>query len=173
MSRLVLAASLAAGLWVLPATATELTRLEVFNDWSVYTQGEGESRVCWTSSKPTNSKATRKNVKRGDIVLTVAIRPAQNVFNEISFNAGYPIRSDDQDQVEVRVGDSRIVLHHVVGENAWPAGPEEDMVLVEAFRKGVRAVIKGVSTRGTGTTDTFSLIGFTKALERATNACKP
>jgi invasion protein IalB len=58
------------------------------------------------------------------------------------------------------------------GENAWAPSGEGDAALIAAFRKGARAKIQGVSSRGTKTTDTFSLNGFTAALEAAVALCK-
>jgi hypothetical protein len=58
------------------------------------------------------------------------------------------------------------------GENAWAPTPADDSQLVKAFRAGVDVIVEGVSTRGTTTVDTFSLLGFTAALESAQGRCK-
>jgi hypothetical protein len=43
--------------------------------------------------------------------------------------------------------------------------------MVAAMRAGAQAVVTGVSSRGTTTIDTFSLMGFTAALDAARAAC--
>jgi hypothetical protein len=40
------------------------------------------------------------------------------------------------------------------------------------MRKGADATVKGVSTRGTETTDVFSLKGLTQALDRVAQDCR-
>ena len=44
--------------------------------------------------------------------------------------------------------------------------------MVEAMRAGESAVVKGVSAKGTQTTDTFSLKGLSQALDRTEQECK-
>ncbi|MCE2510856.1 MAG: invasion associated locus B family protein, partial [Alphaproteobacteria bacterium] len=57
------------------------------------------------------------------------------------------------------------------GDMAWAAETKTDQALVAALKKGNRMVVTGTSKRGTKTTDTYSLAGFT-ASHRAINlAC--
>lgn len=139
-----------------------------FRDWTVYAEGTGESQTCWVSSEPTSWKASRENVRRGPILLTVAIRPARGEKNVVSFYAGYPLAADQRVEVQIR---SEEYEFFVADENAWPHNAAEDDRVVASFRKGRTAIVRGVSARGTKTTDTFSLLGFTAALERAAEAC--
>jgi invasion protein IalB len=44
--------------------------------------------------------------------------------------------------------------------------------MVDALRKGSDVVIKATTSKGTQTTDTFSLKGISQALDRATQECK-
>ncbi len=156
----------------LPAAAQTQNRVEVQRDWSVFQAEQDGNKICWIVSRPTKSVALRggKQVKvnRGDIYLMVAVRPADNVKNEVSFISGYPFKNDSE--VETKVGSDAFTLF-TSGENAWLRGPEEDARIVAAFRKGVDAVVEGVSHRGTTTVDTFSLLGFTAALESAQSRC--
>ena len=43
--------------------------------------------------------------------------------------------------------------------------------MVRAMRVGKKLVIRGISSRGTKTTDTFSLKGFTKAYAAMNRSC--
>lgn len=154
------------------ATATAVPAAELyesFDQWHVRAVGEGKERVCWVVSEPTKWQASRKNVRRGDIYLAVSFRPGDGVAEEVNFHAGYPLK--ERSRVAVQVG-GRSHEMPTYRENAWGANPNEDSVLVMAFKKGRYAVVRGVSSRGTRTTDTFSLIGFTAALERARRACE-
>lgn len=141
-------------------------------DWSVFVAGDGAAKVCWIVSKPTRSRAVRNGqqvqVRRGDIFLMVAQRPGDGVQDEVSFFSGYPFRPNSS--VEVSIGGSRFALS-TDGENAWTSGPSEDAKLVGAMRRGADARVEGVSSRGTTTNDTFSLRGFTAAIEDSKKRC--
>ncbi len=141
---------------------------ESFDHWHVRAVGEGKERVCWVVSKPMKWTASRENVRRGDIYLAVSFRPGEEVEAEVNYYAGYPLKAKSRVAVEVGNRSLEMLTYQ---ENAWGENPQEDSVLVNAFMKGRTAVVRGVSTRGTRTTDTFSLIGFTAALKRARSAC--
>jgi len=155
------------------AEAQAQNRVDAKRDWSVFVAGEGANRICWIVTRPTKSVALRGgqqvSVNRGEIFLMVAVRPADNVANEISFTSGYPFKKGSE--VEAKVGSAAFTLF-TDGENAWLSGPDQDAKLVASFRKGLNATVKGVSSRGTTTVDTFSLLGFTAALESAQTRCK-
>ncbi|MEL6477439.1 MAG: invasion associated locus B family protein [Pseudomonadota bacterium] len=154
------------------ALAQTQSRVDVQKDWAVFVAGEGSNKVCWIVSVPEASTATKDGkpvtVNRGDIFLMVAIRPGQNVKNEVSFIAGYPFQAGSK--VDVTVG-SRQQQMFTDGENAWLPSPAEDDTAVSRFRAGAKARVKGVSSRGTTTVDTFSLSGFTAAIKSANGRC--
>lgn len=151
-------------------------RIAGHRDWSVYEHGSGSSRVCWVATTPKEPWRARRNgrdvtssVRRGEIFLNVAVRPGQGVSNEPSFVAGYPLDPDRPVEVEIGGDDFRMFSE---GENAWLENPDADADMVAAMRRGIEAVVTGVSTRGTTTIDTFSLLGFTDALETARARCE-
>ncbi|PKP62545.1 MAG: hypothetical protein CVT86_07515, partial [Alphaproteobacteria bacterium HGW-Alphaproteobacteria-8] len=47
-----------------------------------------------------------------------------------------------------------------------------DDQIVAAMKRGTDAVLTGVSNRGTTTIDTYSLLGFTAALDEAQRLCR-
>jgi hypothetical protein len=139
-----------------------------FKDWAVFTGDVNGQKVCYIASSPKKSEANKPNVRRGDIFLMVANRPADNVQNEISFASGYPLKP--QSVVSVIIDSSNYEMF-VQGESAWTPSAEEDQKVIASMRAGTNAVVKGVSSRGTRTTDTFSLLGFTDALADAQKRC--
>ena len=169
------AAAVAVG--IAAGSAAAQTRVDAKKDWSIFEAESGGSKVCWIVSQPTKKTAKRGGktveVRRGDIFLMVAVRKADNVKNEVSFLSGYPFKKGSK--VKVRVtssrGDSNFDLF-TDGENAWTSSPSADDKLTTAFRGGKNAIISGTSSRGTVTTDTFSLAGFTAAIKSAQTRCK-
>lgn len=157
-----------------PATAQNVSEsIGAKRDWSIFKEGSAADRQCWIVSQPVSSRALRSgkpvSVNRGDIFLMVAIRPGANVKNEVSMLPGYPFKSGSA--AEVKIGSDRFELF-TAGEGAWADSAESDERLVTAMRRGATAEVTGVSTRGTTTVDTFSLSGFTAALEEARALCK-
>lgn len=141
-------------------------------DWSIFEASANGSKVCWIASQPTKSAAYRDGktvqVRRGDIFLMVSIRRADGVKNEVSFISGYPFKKGSE--VETEVGGKKFTMF-TEGENAWAPSAADDDALVTAFRAGADAKVEGVSSRGTRTVDTFSLMGFTAALDKASELC--
>ncbi len=164
---------------VMASSAAAQTRVDAKKDWSIFEASSGGSKVCWIVSQPTKSTAKRggkdvtSGVSRGDIFLMIAVRKADKVKNEVSFLAGYPFK--DGTKVKVTVNSSRGATKFDLftdKENAWTSSPQADDKLTKAFRAGRNAVITGTSRRGTVTTDTFSLSGFTAAIKSAQSRCK-
>ena len=60
-------------------------------------------------------------------------------------------------------------------QTAWvnsTKNPKLDIEIIEAMKKGSILVAEGTSVRGTDTKDTYSLIGFSKALKKLKDVCK-
>lgn len=173
MGAAALAMALGAGLWATGAAAQNTYQsASVQRDWSVFQSGEGGSRVCWIVSKPTKWEARRgakrAQVNRGDIYLMVAARPGQGVKNEVSTVIGYTFRPDSKVRLDIGAGTFELFTD---GDKAWPENAAADDRIVAAMKRGTDAVLTGVSSRGTTTIDTYSLLGFTAALEEAQKLC--
>ncbi|WP_187430718.1 hypothetical protein ROLI_000350 [Roseobacter fucihabitans] len=139
-------------------------------DWSVFE--DTNPKECWGVAVPDKTVNTRDGrvvaVTRGDILLMVLFRPAANAKAQVTFNGGYPFASGSKVNLNISGSDFALFTD---GEWAWPENEAEDAKIVAAMKKGANAVVSGVSTRGTKTEDTFSLLGFTAALEEAEKRC--
>jgi invasion protein IalB len=58
------------------------------------------------------------------------------------------------------------------GDGLWIKNAAEEERMVEAMRKSADLVVKGISSKGTETTDTFSLKGLAQALDRISQDCR-
>lgn len=155
----------------LPLAAQESTnRVTTQTAWSVFV--EDDPTQCWIVSAPESIRNTRDgrevDVRRGDIRLFVSYWPGQDRGGEVSVTGGYPYR--DGSAVTVRIGETDFEFV-TDGEFAWAASAEEDARVAAAMRRGAEAVVTGTSARGTQTQDTFSLMGFTAAMEDAAGRC--
>lgn len=145
-------------------------RVAAHTDWSVFEAQDPAQ--CWSVSSPKETVNTRDGrvvaVRRGDILLFVSYIPGNNVAGQISFTGGYPFR--DGSTVTLTVGDQTYDLF-TKGEMAWAKDASADAEIVSAMKAGAEAVLTGMSSRGTQTEDTFSLFGFTAAVEEAAKRC--
>ncbi len=163
------AAVLAAALGSGAASAQESSnRVAAQTDWSVFV--EADPKECWGVSAPKEVVNTRDGrvvaARRGDILLFITYR--DGVTGEVSFTGGYPFA--DGSTVTMEIGDASFQLF-TDGEWAWPATEGDDDKIVTAMKRGTDAVLSGRSGRGTQTRDTFSLLGFTAAVEEAARRC--
>ncbi|WP_132541369.1 invasion associated locus B family protein [Rhodovulum euryhalinum] len=159
-------------LWAVAAQAqSESTNnVAVKTDWNVFV--ETDPTECWGVSPPKETVNTRDgrvvSVRRGEILLFVTFRPGAGAAGEVSFTGGYPFA--DGSTVTVQIGDASFDLF-ADGEWAWPASKDDDAKLLAAMKGGAEAVVTARSSRGTQTKDTFSLMGFTAAMEEAERRC--
>jgi len=161
-----------ATLCVLTTTALaqdSTNRVATLTDWHVFV--EESPKECWGVSKPKETVNTRDgqpvSVRRGDIFFFVTFKPGEPPVP--SFTGGYPFAADST--VEVAIDGATFQLFPD-GEWAWPGSPEDDALLLEAMKQGTTAVLTGRSGKGTQTVDTFSLRGFTAAMEDAAGRCQ-
>ena len=152
------------------ASAQESTnRVATMTDWNVFT--EESPKECWGVSKPKETVNSRDgqpvSVRRGDILLFVTFRPGK--AGEISFTGGYPFAGGST--VEVSVDGNAFQLF-TDGEWAWPGSADDDAKLLAALKAGTSATLTARSGKGTETKDTFSLRGFTAAMDDAAARCK-
>ncbi len=140
-------------------------------DWSVFV--EDDPKECWAVSAPketVNTKGGRVvSVRRSDILLMAFFRPGAGVSGQLTFTGGYPFRKDGS--VNLNIDGTEFELYPE-GEWAWAASPGEDANILASMKRGSSAVLTAMSARGTVTKDTFSLLGFTAALDEAEARCK-
>lgn len=168
--RIAVIAAMLMGMTGAAAAQDSTNRVAAHTDWSVFEATDPQQ--CWSVSSPKESVNTRDGqivqVRRGDTLLFVSYIPSSNVDGQVSFTGGYPFR--DGSTVTLSIDGNSFDLF-TDGEMAWAASSEEDTRIIAAMKAGAEAVLTGVSGRGTRTEDTFSLFGFTAAVEDAEKRC--
>ena len=145
----------------------ESKELAKFNDWSAFAEGEGKNLACMAVSKP--KKAEGNYSRRGDVFAIVTHLPGQNKWNEFSIVAGYNYQPNSNP--DVTIGDMKFQLF-TSGSRAWSFSPSEDEKIVKFLKNSMNMKVVGTSSRGTITSDTYSLVGFSKAYQKINEACK-
>lgn len=148
------------------AQASEPRLLGNFGAWSAYVFLENNNKVCYMAAKPKSSQG--KYESRGDIFALITHRPAEGSKNVFSYATGYGYKPNSEANLTI---DGRSFSLFTQDDMAWAPDSGQDNAIIESIKTGSNMVIKGMSTRGTSTTDTFSLGGSSKAYDAITTEC--
>ena len=156
-----------------PAVATvggaEPTLIGQFGTWGAYTAMPNGKKVCFALAKPSSSKTNPPNRPRDPAYAFISTRPAEKVVNEVSVVIGYTLKPGSKSTLEV--GGASYAMY-TQGDGLWIKNAAEEERMVEAMRKAADVVVKGVSAKGTESTDTFSLKGLSQALDKVAQDCR-
>jgi len=139
--------------------------------WGAYTASPGGKKVCFVLAKPGSSETNPPNRPRNPVYMFISTRPADKppVTNEVSLVIGYPFKAGTE--ATAQIGTTNFALY-TQQDGAWIKNATEEAKMVDAMRGSDNAVVKGISAKGTQSTDTFSLKGVSQALDRASQECK-
>ena len=145
------------------------TLLSQYGEWGAYTASPGGKKICFAIAKPSSSETVPADRPRNPPYMFISSRPADKVSNEVSVIIGYSFKPNSEATAEV--GTTSFALS-TQQDGAWVKNATEEAHMVEALRAGQSAIVKGVSAKGTRSTDTFSLRGLAQALDRVDQECK-
>ena len=151
------------------AGGAEPTLIGQFGTWGAYTAAPNGKKVCFALAKPSSSKTNPPNRPRDPAYAFVSTRPAEKVSNEVSIMIGYALKPGSESSLEV--GGASYAMY-TQGDGLWIKNAAEEERMVEAMRKAAEVTVKGMSAKGTETTDTFSLKGLAQALDRLAQDCR-
>ena len=122
-----------------------------------------EETYCYIASAPISEEGNY--TKRGDVyVLVYRINKSADKIVQITSGYNY----DENKAVVVKI-DNTSFDFYANGDNAWTNDKDKEVIF--AMQKGLKMVVKGYSSRGTLTTDTYTLNGFTAALKKLSKDC--
>jgi len=159
-----------------------------YGDWKVYHSGAGKGRICYLLAEPKSRDPD--DAKREKAYAFISERPAEHVRNEISFVMGFdvattvetkekkkdrkPKKGEDTEEPSAgptaTIGDSDYELV-AKGADLFVKNPAEEGTVIDEMRKGVSLVVKAAAKKGHATTDSYSLSGFSQAIDKAIKDC--
>ncbi len=148
------------------ANKTKTKILGTFHDWKAFSYEENGQKVCYISSQP--KKTEPKGKPRGDAYILITHRPAEKNLSVVSVTAGYSYKKDSEVTVKIDRDNFKLFTD---GDTAWARDESTDKAVSGAIRSGKMMVIKATSSRGTSTTDTYSLNGAGPAFGAINQAC--
>ena len=175
------------------APAAKPTLVATFGDWSVFVGQVGKGRICYALAQPKSREPA--NLTRDPGYAFISDRPAEGVRDEVSFIMGFdvasgdtadsrpdakpgekPTRSDVRSRASVAPAPVAIVDQASFemlpkGGDLWVKNAAKEGALIAEMRKGAKLTIKAASLRGHQSVDTYSLTGFSQAMERLQKEC--
>ena len=148
---------------------SEPTLIGQFGTWGAYSATPNGKKVCFALAKPSSSKTNPANRPRDPAYAFISTRPSEKVVNEVSIMIGYALKPGSESTLEV--GGASYEMY-TQGDGLWIKNAAEEEQMVQAMRRSPDATVKGVSAKGTETTDTFSLKGLAQALDRIAQDCR-
>lgn len=148
------------------AYAAQPKEITKSGDWTSYVLAEGSNKVCYMVSKPI--KAEGKYSNRGEVFALITHRPSENTKDVFSYITGYTYKSGSDATVTI---DGQKYILFTQDDTAWAPDASSDARLAKAIQTGSKMVVNGTSTRGTLTTDTYSLKGSGAAYKAISDEC--
>jgi invasion protein IalB len=160
------AIAIAAPLTASMPAAAESKAIGRYNDWRVYTEGEGRNLVCFASVEA-NDKAP-KAADHGEVVFYVAVWKSGASRGQPSLRVGYSLRTDIAPTAIV--GRDRFSMF-ASGSEAF-VKDDRDNALIAALQKGQELRVEAASVKDARTAYHFSLKGSRDAIDKAKALCK-
>jgi hypothetical protein len=145
----------------LPASRT----LGSAGSWTAYVSEDRSGKVCYLVGQPHKSLPASLHRQASAMVTH---RPQENIANVVSFVVGVPLK--DGSDLTLALGKKEFKLF-TKNDAAWASTSDLDKEVVQTLAKSRDVVARGVPQRGPGTSDTYSLAGFDKALAMIDKAC--
>jgi hypothetical protein len=135
-----------------------------YSDWRVVLADTNRGKVCYAAGSPRMRRP--EGAVRGRAYIFVTTRPDDRVRDEISIMFGFEVtrrsRLDLGGETYALAGDA---------QGAWIADLADETRLVAAMRAQSQLRVTSLSELGEETVDTYSLKGFSEALDHARREC--
>ena len=118
---------------------------------------------CYIGSSPEKTDIPEGKQRGNTYILVYRINKSKNSIVQIV--AGYPFK--ESKEVIVIIDNTQFNFYSE-DDTAWTS---DDDKVIFAMKKGIQLTVKGVSSRGTKTTDIYTLKGFTVAYNKLQNDC--
>ena len=135
--------------------------------WKAYSTKLDKTKTCFITSEPQKTEGEFNKKNRGKpFVFVTNIKNGTN--HEVSVKAGFNFKKNKDVIFNI---DGKKTKLFPVDDRAWSESSKIDRLLVQSMRRGKKLIITGISTPGNKIIDTYSLLGFTKALRLIDKSC--
>ena len=122
-----------------------------------------EVDYCFIGSAPVETDLPESKQRGNTYILVYRINKSKDAIVQIA--AGYPYKKDQN--VDVTIDNVQFDFYSD-DDTAWS---NDDNKVIFAMKKGIKLTVNGESSRGTKTTDIYTLKGFTASYNQLFNDC--
>ena len=122
-----------------------------------------EVNYCFIGSAPVETDLPESKQRGVTYILVYRINKSKDAIVQIA--AGYPYKKDQN--VDVTIDNVQFDFYSD-DDTAWS---NDDNKVIFAMKKGIKLTVNGESSRGTKTTDIYTLKGFTAAYNQLFKDC--
>lgn len=164
-----LLALVASAAFFLPLGVAEAKELGTFRAWTAYEIEVQGQKVCFVESRPSRLDAKPGGRKAEAVRVTVTHRPARSTWSALLFETGYGL--DEKVLADIAIDGNVYKMGTDAGGYFFVSETRDEQRLIDAMKAGSSLVAKGTMPDGTPISDTYSLLGFTAALNAIDRAC--
>ena len=146
--------------------AQEIKKIGKFKDWEAIVVTDEVSKLCFAQSKPV-LQSPKNNAREAR--LFISFRPIEKISDEVSITSWYEYNV--QNAILAKSGKNKIKFDISKDNFAWITNNKIEKKMINVMKKGSRIMITGYNKSGSQTIDHYSLMGFTKAYNRAKKNC--
>ena len=148
----------------------ECPGLKNFKNWCAGEHKEDESKSCIMISTPVSEKGNPPYKSRGEILATIYHMPSEGNNRVIYITTGYTYKKDTI--VTIKIDQNKEHEFNIIeDDSAFSDDENVDKQVIDQMKKGNKMKVVGSSSRGTKTTDIYSLVGFSAAYTYISNLC--
>ena len=136
-----------------------------YKNWESFVAETDKGKICFAQTKPV--KRSPNSFKRGESRLFVSFRPNENIRDEVSVTSGHEYKSSS---VSAKSGKNNFSFFSQ-DKFAWLLDEREEQKFIKVMKRATNLMVKGNSTKGTQSTDHYSMMGFTKAYNLTKKNC--
>ena len=143
---------------------------KIFKKWCAGEHIENDIKSCVMVSMPIANTGKPPYKRRGEIYTTIYHIPSQESIGVVYVTTGYSYKKDSV--VKIKIDKKKpYEFNNIEDDTAFSDDENVDKQVIIEMKKGTRMKIIGFSSRGTETTDTYSLSGFTAAYNYISKLC--
>ena len=149
-----------------PVLAQGTKLVKTFSAWTLYSHTGAPGDICFVTSQPRETKPAAVDRERAYFYISSWTK--DGIRSQISVLLGYDM--EDQAPITVTVG-SRVFKMFAKNDKGFVGDATSELQLIDAIKRGNFMTVKAKTKDGTETTDTYSLIGATAAVNSLANGC--
>ena len=132
---------------------------------------EDNNGVIWVDNQEDSYETGDPPYKsRGEVIATIYHMPSEDNNGVVYITAGYTYKKDAV--VTVKIDQNKEHEFNIIeADSAFSDDDNVDKQIIVEMKKGNKMKVIGFSSRGTETTDIYSLVGFTSAYTYISNLC--